>query len=138
VTIALVILAIVAALALMIGLVLTPLFLPWPQRLRWVIASGTMADPICTQRNDLREVHITGCYRVRDDVRVWLSSPGSHVCTSLLVPATAETLAAIDRWSVERTPLLSIAHADGTFDLHAPGATISGLRPVGSDLAQAA
>lgn len=108
-----------------------PHVLPWPQRLRWLIATNSMADPFGGLAPDLflEEVSVqsTVC---STSTTVWLTPPARRALPRVLSLSTVtiSDRTWLDRWAVARTPLLLMTTANGEVTLRGPSRCVVGLR----------
>ena len=118
-----------------VGATLWTLRMPWPQQLRWLVATaaadvdgpGTELRRSCSARARWWSTDVCadgGWMTVR--VR---SAVGAQLL-ELHCPATLTETAHLQRWEVARTPLLLITSPDGESSLHGPRHAVTGLWPV--------
>jgi hypothetical protein len=140
-----VIVLILVGVTAVIAIAAVPFLLPWPQQVRWLVASTTVPDPVGMSLGGyplrMREVAVGDVDPSAERVTVELveiSPPGRP--RRYVLSGDAATLAAtarLNRWAAAHTPLLLVADADGDSSLHGPAHAVVGLHPLppGDDLA---
>jgi hypothetical protein len=127
----LIFLGIVALVAGAVALVLVPLRLPWPQRVRWLVAANALGSwGIPTDPAIVREVFVVDLYDDTPPRRVVVRPAGRPVRdTSLALPDTAglSSAAQLARWRAAATPLLLVSDGRGGVSLHGPARSVCGL-----------
>jgi len=121
--------------AAVIGSAIAPFVLPWPQRVRWLLASTAMPDPtgMNARPPTMREVTVGRVHRSGEHIAVELIEAKRDTPTWYSIQADAATLesaADLDHWSAAQTPLLLIAGTDRDVSLHGPANAVTGLQSV--------
>ena len=132
-----VVVLILAGVAALLAIATVPLLLPWPQQIRWLLASTAIPDPfamsVVPDPLTLREVTVGYVHGSAERVAVALTEISPVATPSwYVIPASAATLeqvARLQRWSVAHSPLLLITDPDGGASLHGPSHAVVGLRP---------
>jgi len=127
---------VIAAIGVVVVLAAVPLLLPWPQHLRWLIATTALPSDSYSLNAGVAPVgrleEVTVC-------RVTLGQEGLiEVATEitnrpehLSMPAAASSdLARLQRWAAARTPLLQITDPSGEVSLYDPTHAVVGLRVI--------
>jgi hypothetical protein len=117
-------------------LVAVLLHLPWPQRLRWLLAVNASAQPLDGRTMvglfDLQQVTVRCLDRDwrTDGVVCWLDTAGGP---DLAVGGEVDDsdVAMLETWRASRTPLLLVTTPDGRQSLHADHRSVVGLQPKG-------
>jgi len=131
---------ILAGVAGVLAIATIPLLLPWPQHLRWLIASMAAPDPVAMSVGTcpllMCEVAVRDVHRSAGWITVQLvgiSPSRSSSSYALSVDATGPDVAArLERWSLAQTPLLFVDDAHGAVSLHGPSHSVVGLEPLPS------
>lgn len=114
-----------------VGLAFWALRLPWPQRLRWLLATAATDITGMTSACDpfgMREVLVVRVLSDGSWTTAFLYGPrGTGHPLALRVAATLPERARLERWEVARTPLLLVFGRDGEASLHGPHHAVSGL-----------
>jgi len=119
-----------AALAALVALAVAPLLLPWHHHVRWLVIANATSEPRGpVPRVDL---HI-------DEVRVsepsgdllWITRQGKAPHRAMLAHPSEADIRWLESWAIAGTPLLQLAHRDGTISVHGPTYAVHGLRPAG-------
>jgi len=135
------ILLILAGVAALVAIAIVPFVLPWPQHLRWLVASMAVPDPTGMSSPPcplmMREVALRGVHHLGDLVIVEVME-ASHVSRGSSYElsrgeATPTTTARLERWSAAHTPLLLVTDDSGEASLHGPAHSVVGLHPVSRD-----
>jgi hypothetical protein len=125
------VLLIVIGIALLITMAAVPFLLPWPQHVRWLIATSSIPDPwsLGALALDMREVRVGAVEPTDAGIAVLLVSLGTATPWSAPVVAPSSTVAEIvQRWESDGTTLLMLTAPDGDVQLHGPTSTVTGLR----------
>jgi len=135
--VALVLGTLVGVLALAVG----PLLLPWPWRVRWILAAEAV-NPLIAVTNASHEVLVeqvlvVGVGRDRATLKIVVERADAGAGRVELVgpPCSVGELAALEGWCCARTPLVLVGEADGASTLQGPHRAITGLREADHDLA---
>ena len=118
--------------AAVLALVLTPLFLPWPQHARWLVAAQSL-DPArqLHPASQLREVRIASATRHGNDVEICVVDREAHVPDPMAIVGASlptDAVATLYRWFATETPLLMQVDAKEGVILHGPTEHVAGLR----------
>jgi hypothetical protein len=116
-----------------LALTMAPLLLPWPWEVRWIVAAEAV-NPLVALGNARRHIQLEEVVLVSFDsdaaalvVVVRPERTETPDPTELIgPPCSTADLAALDRWSSARTPLL-LVDADGVSTLKGPHRSITGL-----------
>ena len=108
----------------------TPLLLPWPQRVRWLVISNAARDPWSAGwagAPALEEVEIYAVFG-GDDGAIWVSRPA--VARLEVFPSrdiSPADQAVLREWASAGTPLLAMRRASGEVSLHSSHTAVTGL-----------
>jgi hypothetical protein len=126
--------------ALILGaVVFLPLFLPWPQRVRWTVVAQAMSHAgsglaMCPPL-DLREVELVSVDGRGSAITLGILEVGHPACDTLTfmgtTPPTAELVAMLRGWCALRTPMLLFIDTAGVASLDGPVAGVTDLQCVG-------
>lgn len=112
------------------ALVVLPLQLPWPQRVRWLVASNALGYwGLPTQPTIMTEVFVVDVC-AGDPFWVVLRAPGAARPDTTLVLAEAApfgTVPRLARWRAAGTPLLLVSDRSRSVSLHGPTSAVCGL-----------
>jgi hypothetical protein len=127
-------LALIGAGLFAVAILIAPLFLSWPLRLRWTISQSLLAGtaPACALLLDLREVTLerVDATEVALVVTVLEVGRGQRDTMTLEGPAIDdERTTMLEEWSALRTPMLLFLDRT-TASLTGPAASVTGLHPV--------
>lgn len=135
--VALVLGTLVGVLALAVG----PLLLPWPWRVRWILAAEAV-NPLIAVTNASHDVLVEQVLVLtvghdREAVKIVVERDDGGAGHVALVgpPCSVGELAALEGWCCARTPLVLVGEADGASTLQGPHRAITGLREADHDLA---
>ena len=133
--------ALLVAVVVVVGIAaLVPLFLPWPQRVRWAVAAQATVHagigPAPCAGLDLREVVLvsvqtSGTSLTLGVVEVGRPAGAISTCGGTPVP-TNEVVSMLREWCSLRTPMLLHIAPTGDASLHGPAAAVPDLRQVGA------
>ena len=121
----------------LIALAAVPLLLPWPQHLRWLIASMAVPDPVgmtpVVPPVLMREVTVTAVCRSVQSVAVECAATSPPAAPlRYVLPADGDgavvAAARLERWAAAATPLLLIESGADGCSLHGPAHAVVGLR----------
>jgi hypothetical protein len=120
------------------AILLAPLFLPWPLRIRWTISQSLMAGttPSCAAPLDLREVELVHVDVTSVALVVAVLEVGRPGRDALMLegpPIDDERTTMLREWSALRTPMLLFLDRT-TASLTGPAASVTGLRPAQESL----
>jgi hypothetical protein len=132
------ILLILAGVACVAALAVVPFLLPWPQHVRWLVASMAVPDPIGMSLGacplTIREVSLGFVRGSTEGIIVELvdavSDRASSTCVVPTHTATLEAAAHLQRWAATRTPLLLVTDESGEASLHGPSYAILEIHQV--------
>jgi hypothetical protein len=123
---------IVAGLAAVVVATLAPFFLPWHQRLRWLIAASTVPDPCGLASmpwSGLEELAVKTVSPYRGGLLIVAESGPAGSPRWLWLDCVTTQDAAHLEWSAAAgVPLLLIGDAGGGLSLHGPTWSVSGLQ----------
>jgi len=118
------------------GLAVLPLLLPWPSKVRWILAVEA-ANPLIAATNARRDVHVSPVVLVSVDSRAdrlclvvedGADGGDGHHHVLLGPPAAPGLQARLEGWCHARTPLLLVGDGQHRVALHGPDAAARGLR----------
>jgi hypothetical protein len=120
--------------AVVVAIVAAPLLLPWPMRLRWLLASPP-CDPMVGvafwPRATMTEAQIVGVAERGELVEVTLAElPGPRSRTFVAHRRDAGFVARLEGWCTAREPLLLLRDESGDVTLGGPDGAVTGLRDV--------
>ena len=117
-----------------LGLAVLPVLLPWPSKVRWILAVEA-ANPLIAATNARRDLHVSPVVLVSvdngaDGLAVVVEDGGDpHHRHELVGPPAAPGLQArLEGWCHARTPLLLVGDGRHQVALHGPDAAARGLR----------
>jgi len=117
-----------------LGLAVLPVLLPWPSKVRWILAVEA-ANPLIAATNARRDLHVSPVVLVSvdngaDGLAVVVEDSGDpHHRHELVGPPAAPGLQArLEGWCHARTPLLLVGDGRHQVALHGPDAAARGLR----------
>jgi hypothetical protein len=109
-----------------------PFLLPWPQHMRWMIATSGIAYPFesggLAGSLFLREVTVAAIDTESDQLVVWLATASNGALLVRSCPPSAESACQLEQWAVAGMPLLLVSTNDGNQSLYSPSACVLGLR----------
>jgi len=129
-------LVVAAVLGGTLGLAVLPVLLPWPSKVRWILAVEA-ANPLIAVTNARRDLHVSPVVLEAVDNRadrlalvVRDGDSGGDGGRHELVgpPAPPGLQARLEGWCHARTPLLLVGDGHHRVALHGPDATARGLR----------
>jgi hypothetical protein len=121
-----------------VAILAAPFWLPWPARMRWILAmqaapdplgvgTGTVCAPLSMQEVVLRDIVATDGRIELEVLETRHASSTRRLHLSGRVPA-AHVVAALEGWSAVATPLLLWYERDGLVHLYGPHAAVTSLR----------
>ncbi len=114
-----------------LAVVIVSLRLPWPQRVRWLVANNALGYwGMPTEPIQMREVFVVDVCHDDHELSVVVRAPGSAQPDTELVlagAATASSVAHTARWRAAGTPLLLVSNGPGALSLHGPSQTVCGF-----------
>jgi len=127
---------VIAAIGVVAGLAAVPLLLPWPQHLRWLIASTALQTDPCSLNTGAAPVgrleQVTVCkVTLGREGLIEIATETTNRSEHLSMPAVPSIdVAGLQRWAASRTPLLQITDPTGEVSLYGPTHAVVGLRVI--------
>jgi len=127
---------VIAAIGVVAVLAAVPLLLPWPQHVRWLIASTALQTDPCSLNTGVAPVgrleEVTVCrVTLGQEGLIDVATETTNRSEHLSMPAAASSdVARLQRWASARTPLLQITGPSGEVSLYGPTHAVVGLRVI--------
>src|SRR5581483_3286948 len=127
---------VICGVAAIVALAIAPFLLPWPQHLRWLVATLQTPDALMGSMSadaDAREVLVESVTPRAGGLLIAVIDGQQRRLLEALARGDA-CEARLRRWMVSGVPLLQIVHPDGAISLHGPLGSATGLHRATNDV----